>query len=70
MSKAMALQGRRDRHVVGVVGNDALTSGVAWEGLNNLGGSGSPAIIVLNDNGRSYDLVTGAVATYLRGVPP
>lgn len=65
IAKALALQGRRDRHVVAVIGDGALTGGVAWEGLNNLGCSTRPAIIVLNDNGRSYDPTSGAVATHL-----
>ncbi|MGH9068101.1 MAG: 1-deoxy-D-xylulose-5-phosphate synthase [Acidimicrobiales bacterium] len=42
------------RRVVAVVGDGALTGGMAYEALNNLGHSGSPVIIVLNDNGRSY----------------
>jgi len=44
----------RDRHVVAVVGDGALTGGMAYEALNNLGHSGRRCIIVLNDNGRSY----------------
>jgi 1-deoxy-D-xylulose-5-phosphate synthase len=43
-----------DRHVVAIVGDGALTGGMAYEGLNNLGHSGSRVIVVLNDNGRSY----------------
>ncbi len=42
------------RRVVAVVGDGALTGGMAYEALNNLGHRGVPAIIVLNDNGRSY----------------
>ena len=42
------------RRVIAVIGDGALTGGMAFEGLNNLGHSGSNAIIVLNDNGRSY----------------
>jgi 1-deoxy-D-xylulose-5-phosphate synthase len=42
------------RHVVAVVGDGALTGGMAYEGLNNLGHSGSRVIVILNDNGRSY----------------
>ena len=37
-----------------IVGDGALTGGMAYEGLNNLGHSGSRVIVVLNDNGRSY----------------
>ncbi|HLI24520.1 MAG TPA: 1-deoxy-D-xylulose-5-phosphate synthase [Acidimicrobiales bacterium] len=42
------------RRVVAVVGDGALTGGMAFEGLNNLGHSGSRVMVVLNDNGRSY----------------
>ncbi|MEM7141179.1 MAG: 1-deoxy-D-xylulose-5-phosphate synthase [Actinomycetota bacterium] len=42
------------RQVVAVIGDGALTGGMAFEGLNNLGHSGRDAVIVLNDNGRSY----------------
>jgi 1-deoxy-D-xylulose-5-phosphate synthase len=40
--------------IVAVIGDGALTGGMAYEGLNNLGHSGRDVIIVLNDNGRSY----------------
>ena len=43
-----------DRHVVAVVGDGALTGGMAYEALNNLGHSGARVLVVLNDNGRSY----------------
>jgi 1-deoxy-D-xylulose-5-phosphate synthase len=42
------------RRVVAVIGDGALTGGMAFEGLNNLGHSGRDTVIVLNDNGRSY----------------
>ena len=42
------------RHVVAVVGDGALTGGMAYEAINNLGHSGQRVVIVLNDNGRSY----------------
>ncbi len=42
------------RRVVAVVGDGALTGGMAYEALNNLGHSGRPVVVVLNDNGRSY----------------
>jgi 1-deoxy-D-xylulose-5-phosphate synthase len=44
----------KGRHVVAVVGDGALTGGMAYEALNNLGHSSSRVVIVLNDNGRSY----------------
>jgi 1-deoxy-D-xylulose-5-phosphate synthase len=40
--------------VVAVLGDGALTGGMAYEALNNIGHSGVPVVIVLNDNGRSY----------------
>ena len=42
------------RRVVAVIGDGAMTGGMAFEGLNNLGHSGLDCVIVLNDNGRSY----------------
>src|SRR5437870_1246918 len=42
------------RRVVAVIGDGSMTGGMAFEGLNNLGHSGRKAIILLNDNGRSY----------------
>ena len=42
------------RRVVAIIGDGALTGGMAFEGLNNLGHSGRDVVIVLNDNGRSY----------------
>ncbi len=53
LATAFQLQGA-DRRVVAVVGDGALTGGMAYEALNNIGHSGSPVLIVLNDNGRSY----------------
>jgi 1-deoxy-D-xylulose-5-phosphate synthase len=41
-------------HIVAVIGDGAMTGGMAYEALNNLGHSGRRVIIVLNDNGRSY----------------
>ena len=42
------------RHVVAVIGDGALTGGMAYEGLNNLGHTNTDCVVVLNDNGRSY----------------
>ncbi|WP_227980852.1 1-deoxy-D-xylulose-5-phosphate synthase [Nocardia spumae] len=73
IAKAFALRGEHDRRVVAVIGDGALTGGVAWEGLNNLGAAGRPVVVVLNDNGRSYDPTVGALAGHLsalrRGAP-
>jgi len=56
---ATALEGAtgdfdRSRRVVAVIGDGALTGGMAYEALNNLGHSGRRVVVVLNDNGRSY----------------
>ena len=54
------------RHVVAVIGDGALTGGMAWEGLNNLAGAPDrPVLVVLNDNGRSYAPTMGGIATQL-----
>jgi 1-deoxy-D-xylulose-5-phosphate synthase len=54
LAEAFKLRGEDDRRVVAVIGDGSMTGGMAFEGLNNLGHSDSRAVIVLNDNGRSY----------------
>jgi 1-deoxy-D-xylulose-5-phosphate synthase len=55
IAKAFALRGEADeRKVIAVVGDGALTGGMTYEALNNLGHSGCRVVVVLNDNGRSY----------------
>ncbi len=53
LSTAFKAQGN-GRRIVAVIGDGSMTGGMAFEGLNNLGHSGSDVTIVLNDNGRSY----------------
>ena len=53
IAEAFKVQGL-DRRVVSVIGDGSLTGGMAFEGLNNLGHSDTPSVIILNDNGRSY----------------
>jgi 1-deoxy-D-xylulose-5-phosphate synthase len=53
------------RHVVAVVGDGALTGGMAWEALNNIATSNRPIVIVVNDNERSYAPTIGGVAHHL-----
>lgn len=65
MSKAFAASGRRDREIVAVIGDGALTGGLAWEGLNNLGTSDGRVIVVLNDNRRSYAPSVGGLPHHL-----
>jgi len=55
IAKGFALRGEgAERRVIAVVGDGALTGGMAYEALNNLGHAGCPVVVVLNDNGRSY----------------
>ena len=54
IAEALKLRGETDRRIVAVLGDGSLTGGMAFEGLNNLGNSDSRAVIILNDNGRSY----------------
>jgi 1-deoxy-D-xylulose-5-phosphate synthase len=65
LSKAFVVAGAEQRQVVVVVGDGALTGGLAWEALNNLGRSRHRVVVVLNDNGRSYSPTVGAVARHL-----
>jgi 1-deoxy-D-xylulose-5-phosphate synthase len=54
LAEANKVRGITDRNVVAVIGDGSMTGGMAFEGLNNLGHSDSRAVIILNDNGRSY----------------
>ena len=54
LATAQELEGGPQHRVVAVIGDGALTGGMAYEGLNNLGHAHRNVIIVLNDNGRSY----------------
>ncbi len=54
-----------DYRVIAVVGDGALTGGLAYEGLNNAGASGRDLIVVLNDNSMSISPNVGAISKYL-----
>ncbi|MGV8909303.1 MAG: 1-deoxy-D-xylulose-5-phosphate synthase [Propionicimonas sp.] len=65
MAKAFQLRGE-DRFVVAVIGDGALTGGMAWEALNNIAVAGDQRlVVVVNDNGRSYTPTVGGIATQL-----
>jgi 1-deoxy-D-xylulose-5-phosphate synthase len=65
LAKAFAVRGD-SRPVVAVVGDGALTGGMAWEALNNIAAAKDrPVIIVVNDNGRSYSPTIGGVSDAL-----
>jgi 1-deoxy-D-xylulose-5-phosphate synthase len=65
LAKAYRIRGE-DRHVVAVIGDGALTGGMAWEALNNIAvAKDSRLVIVVNDNGRSYQPTIGGLTTAL-----
>jgi 1-deoxy-D-xylulose-5-phosphate synthase len=66
ISRGFSLTGQKDRHVVVVVGDGALTGGMSWEALNNIATAGSRnLVIVVNDNERSYSPTIGGLAAHL-----
>jgi 1-deoxy-D-xylulose-5-phosphate synthase len=66
IAKARRLQGQRDRHTVAVIGDGALTGGMAWEAINNISvDKDLPLVIVVNDNERSYAPTAGGLADHL-----
>ncbi|GHH64651.1 1-deoxy-D-xylulose-5-phosphate synthase 1 [Streptosporangium violaceochromogenes] len=66
LARACRLRGEGDRTVVAVIGDGALTGGMAWEALNNIAAQKDlPLIIVVNDNGRSYSPTIGGLASHL-----
>jgi 1-deoxy-D-xylulose-5-phosphate synthase len=69
LAKALHLRGEKHRRVVAVIGDGALTGGMAWEALNNIAGATDrPVVIVVNDNGRSYQRTIGGLADHLASV--
>ncbi len=63
LAKAFQVRGEQSRTPVAVIGDGALTGGMAWEALNNIASAKDrPLVIVLNDNGRSYAPTTGGMA--------
>ncbi|GAA3639377.1 1-deoxy-D-xylulose-5-phosphate synthase [Kineosporia mesophila] len=66
LAKANQLTGRGDRHVVAIIGDGALTGGMAWEALNNIAvGQERNLVIVVNDNERSYAPTIGGLSERL-----
>ncbi|MET7454164.1 1-deoxy-D-xylulose-5-phosphate synthase [Streptomyces sp. NPDC005574] len=65
LAKARQVRGEKG-HVVAVIGDGALTGGMAWEALNNIAAARDrPLIIVVNDNERSYSPTIGGLANHL-----
>ncbi|MFC9548395.1 1-deoxy-D-xylulose-5-phosphate synthase [Streptomyces sp. SID9913] len=66
IAKANQIMKRDDSHVVAVIGDGALTGGMAWEALNNIAAAKDrPLVIVVNDNERSYAPTIGGLADHL-----
>ena len=68
LKEAMRRGHGEDGKVVAVIGDGALTGGVAFEALHNAGGLDSPIVIVLNDNGMSISPNVGALSRYFNRV--
>lgn len=70
MAMASVLKGETDRHHIAVIGDGAMTGGMALEGLNNVGDSKANLLLILNDNGISIDENAGVIKNYLVGMTP
>ncbi|MBE0011150.1 MULTISPECIES: 1-deoxy-D-xylulose-5-phosphate synthase [unclassified Arthrobacter] len=71
ISRARVIAGEGDRYTVVMVGDGALTGGMAWEAINNIAADKRRrVVIVVNDNGRSYAPTIGGVADYLASLRP
>ncbi|MBN2238055.1 MAG: 1-deoxy-D-xylulose-5-phosphate synthase, partial [Bacteroidales bacterium] len=68
MAVAAKIKGEVDRHHVAVIGDGAMTGGMAIEGLNNAGVSNANLLLILNDNGISIDKGGGALHQYLTNI--
>ena len=64
MAVAAKMEGK-DRHVVAVIGDGAMSGGLAFEGLNNVASSDNDLLIILNDNNMSIDRAVGGMKEYL-----
>ena len=65
MAVAAKIGGYQDRHVVAVIGDGAMSGGLAFEGLNNVSSSPNDLLIILNDNNMSIDRSVGGMKQYL-----
>ena len=65
LSVASALKGETDRHVIAVIGDGAMTGGLAFEGLNNASSNPNNLLIILNDNNMAIDHNVGGLSQYL-----
>ncbi len=65
MAVAARKTGHDDRHVVAVIGDGAMSGGLAFEGLNNVSSTPNDLLIILNDNDMSIDRAVGGMEKYL-----
>lgn len=65
MAVAAKIEGKENRHVVAVIGDGAMSGGLAFEGLNNVSSSPNDLLIILNDNNMSIDRSVGGMKQYL-----
>ena len=65
MAVAHDLKGEKDRHVVAVIGDGAMSAGMAYEAMNNAGAQHSRLLVILNDNDMSIAPPVGAMSAYL-----
>lgn len=68
MAEASRIKGEKDRHHVAIIGDGAMTAGMAFEALNNAGVSNSNILVILNDNGIAIDPNVGAIHKYLTDI--
>jgi 1-deoxy-D-xylulose-5-phosphate synthase len=69
LAKAQWLRGDKQHRVIAIIGDGALTGGMAWEALNNIAAAKDrPMVIIVNDNGRSYQRTIGGLADHLAAV--
>ncbi len=65
MAVAHELHGRTDQHVIAVIGDGAMSAGMAYEAMNNAGARHSRLLVILNDNEMSIAPPVGAMSSYL-----
>ena len=68
MAVAAKLGGEQQRHVVAVIGDGAMSGGLAFEGINNVSSTDNDLLIVLNDNDMSIDRAVGGMEKYLLNI--
>jgi 1-deoxy-D-xylulose-5-phosphate synthase len=68
IARGHTIKGETDRTTVAVIGDGALTGGMAWEALNSLGDADDRVVVIVNDNGRSYAPTIGGLARKLDGI--